>query len=526
MRNVFRSYFFLLIITLAVRFLDVAKNLIVASKIGVSGYADIYNSLQALPDNFVILLGIDTIKGVANSEYSALFSTGKFGDLKKSMNILLKYLTVFTLILTIIIVLLRSEIIKIALPGLSDSIYSRALQISVFIFPAFFVRSLSSLLMPYYNSKRKFYFPVLTQSLIAACIIISVFLPFTNDSIILNLSIAFLAGNILYLIVLLIPALSEVGIGRVFEFKMDAVTKIILVGCSAIIINSLMNQVYQSSRNFFVSYFPEGSISALTYGTTIPTFVGTLTFTIVFGVLLSHLSSLISNEKIAEAKKLFFDTLNILYFIYIPIVITFLLMSKNILTLVFLRGNFSSEGINACQLPFCWETLTLLPFLMYSIPTSLLLARKNYKYLTIAGTVAFLAGIILNMTFSRLIGFYGVSVGAFSFSCIYGYLLFIEVRRVFGPIRRDLIVIVKLLLCGVATISIFYFPAYFFNIDINTKGLLQNFFLIASIWFAVLVVFAVLSYLLEPKFVKYSLNSVMDKLSGSRLLGQFMKRRK
>lgn len=523
MKSVFKSYFVLLIITLVIRLLDVGKNLIIASKIGVSGLADVYNSLQALPDNMVILLGIDTIKGVANSEYSSLFALGKHSEMRISLNILFKYVIAVSGIFTIMVVLFRSEIIKLALPGLMDPIFLTALSISIFIFPVFFIKSVSSVLLPYYNSRKKFYYPVITQSLIAISIIIAVYVPYYNDNIVMNLSIAFLCGNIIYFLAILVPAIKDFGFISINKLKPDPVTKMILVGCSAIFINSLMNQLYQSSRNFFASFFPEGSISALTYGSTIPAFVGTLTFTIVFGVLLTNLSSLLSNNKKKEAKKLLFDTLSILYFIYIPIVITFLLLSDNILSLVFLRGKFDIEGIRLSQLPFRWETLTLLPFLSYIIPTSLLLAIKNYKYLTIAGAISFAAGIIFNLALSRSIGFYGVSIGAFIFSCLYGFLLLLKVYGIFGSIRKEMFVILRLLLCGIVTFAAMISFIVFFGLDFDTQSLIMNFFYIVLIWFAVSVFYITLTYLLVPQFMAFAIGFIKNKIGDMRFSDRFFK---
>ena len=67
-----KTFSLLFIITLVIRFIDVVKNLYVASKIGVSDVSDIYLALIVIPDSLIVLIGFDTIRGVINSEFSGI----------------------------------------------------------------------------------------------------------------------------------------------------------------------------------------------------------------------------------------------------------------------------------------------------------------------------------------------------------------------------------------------------------------------------------------------------------------------
>ncbi len=503
-----------MLITMSIRMLDVLKNLLIASKIGVSGSADIFFSLQLLPDFLVILIGIDTIKGVANSEYSSLFSIGERDKIKNSISVLLKYLVIVSLFLVVLIVLLRAQILKILLPGLNETSYLTAISISVFIFPVFFVKSVTSLLQPFYNSQKRFYLPIMAQIVITLSVVLSVFLPPFQNKIIFNFSIAFLIGNSIYLIILLIPLLKELNIKDFWNYKIDKTSVFIIKSCGAIFVHSLINQLYLFSRNFYVSYFPEGSLSALNYGASIPAFVTTLTFNIVFGILLTNLSSLFSAKDFQSAKRVFFDTFSILVFLFIPIVVLFVLFSDQILSLIYLRGNFDINGILYSKKPFIWESLALLTYLLYIIPTSLFLALKKYKFLTIVGSSVYLTGIILNYFFTGYFGFYGVSISTFVVSGLYGLILFLKMRSVFDGILSELIRPLKFFVSGILSVIIIYFIKDFASGQFTFGLTVVNLLVYLSLAFLLVsVIYFIISYILEPAYIKKMYSAAKGKMA-------------
>ena len=148
-----------------------------------------------------------------------------------------------------------------------------------------------------------------------------------------------------------------------------------------------------------------------------------LVFTTVFSVLVSDLSSSFATEKRIVSKKIFFNTLNTLFFIIIPLVVFISLNKEDILKLLYLRGNLDNVGIDKILAPFFWETLYLVSFIIYIIPTALYLAKKEYKLITKIGTPIYILGILLNLFFTRMFGYVGISIVNFTIHLAYGVIL-------------------------------------------------------------------------------------------------------
>lgn len=501
MTRIFKTFSWLFIITFIVRLLDVVKNLIIASKVGVSGSADVFFALQFIPEYLVVLLGIDTLKGVVNSEYSTLNQNRKSDIVNKSFANIFSYLFVLSLLLSVLILIFRNEMISLFLPGLSNESYQTAVMISVFIFPVFFFKSIITLIHPYLNSNRKYYLPVITQIILTLSIIFFIYFPVGNKELVYNISIGFIVGNFLYLVIIFLPVYPVLLKNIKNFFKFNDVTRKIIKGCLTLLLLSVVNQLYLFSRNYIASYFPEGSLSSISYGYSIPYFVSTFTFNVVFSVLLTHLSSVEEKSDNTESpaivrEKLIFNTMFSIYYLYIPIVILFVTFSEKILTIVFMRGNFDLDGIEMTAKPFIWESLSLMTYLLYIIPVILYLSLKQYKKLMIIGSTSFFLGILLNYLSSLIFGYYGISVGNFITMGIYGAVLFFGLRENFPNFRINAILFARIMISFIISAVLIYFlkDLWIFNysgkfIIFQILNLITNFIVICIVSLLMLLIF-------------------------------------
>lgn len=294
-----------------------AKNLIIASKIGVSNDADVFSALIFIPDSILVLVGIDSLRGVVNSEYSALYSKGNINEISESFNNLFKLIFFISLPLLTLIILFNDEVISVMLPGFTGMKKEIALSLSYFILPIFLFKAVGGLIQSLYNSTKSFFMPVILTSLISISMIVSIFLPYYKGNIIFNLAVSNLIGNMLVVSFMFLN-FKKFNIRLQFKLpEFDAITKKIFKSCGSITILVLFNQIFLSSRNFFSSYYGEGAISSLTYSSAITAFITTLTFNSVFSVLLSNLSSYHSENNIEGMKVLFSKTIEIILFIFI-----------------------------------------------------------------------------------------------------------------------------------------------------------------------------------------------------------------
>ncbi|MBS1552405.1 MAG: polysaccharide biosynthesis C-terminal domain-containing protein [Bacteroidetes bacterium] len=471
---------------LVIKIIDVVKNLLVASYLGVSDNADIISAVMGIPDGLIILIGIDSLRGVVNSEYSSLDILNNREIAGKSFNNLYKIIFLIALILTLIITFNKNEVISLLLPGFEGLKKTKAESIALIIFPAIFFKSLLTLYQPLYNSLRKFIFPVLAQAIVSLAIILSIFFPVYNSDLIYNLSFGFTIGNIVIFFVMA-TGLQSLGIKHTFvKFKFDDITKKILINCSSISVLVFINQIYLYSRNYFASHYGEGSISSLSYASTISSAITSMVFGAVFSILLTDLSSSYSAEKKTETKVLYTNTFLSLFFIFCPLVIFLIIYGKEVLSILYLRGNMTGSDVNKILTPFYWEALAILPWIAFIVPTSLFLATKKFKLLTFIGSTVYLMGILLNYLFTDTFGYYGISIATFFTYGIYGTLLPFYATKFLGKfdnLIKDLFLIMfASLICFLIS---FLFKSFILIESLQNKGV---FFLILSLIISFIII--------------------------------------
>jgi putative peptidoglycan lipid II flippase len=505
LNNIFKIFTKIFIITILIKAIDIVKSLIIASKFGVSSSADIFMAVISIPESMIVLLGLDTIRGVVNSEYSSYLSNGEKRKIQDSFKNIFNFLIFFSLILVILLIIFRYQIISILLPGFSGDNLLLAVDISIVIFPIFFFKTFIGFFHSIYNAFHRFYFPIIAPIVITIIVLISIILPYYKNDLVYNLSFANLIGNAI-LSFILITGIYKMGMKPViYKLEIDDTTKRILKSCLSILTLVIINQLYIFSKNFFVSYYGKGAISSLNYASYVPVAITSLTFAIIFNALLTNLSSYFSLNQIDNAKKLFLNTLLGLFYILVPICILFVLYGNEILKLVFLRGNFDLNGIEKTLQPFIWESLSMLTFIFYIIPTALYLAKKEYILLTKIGSAVYIFGILLNFVFAKIIGYYGVVVSGFFVTGIYGIFLIIFSRKIIN--RFDFFVkhFCMIILNGLFTFVFIYllkevlFKYYFGNIFVNNLIIvLINFVLIFSL-FILFSYFLKINYFLKIK---------------------------
>jgi putative peptidoglycan lipid II flippase len=478
---------------------DVLKNLFVASKIGVSDLSDVYLSLIIIPDSLMVLIGFDTIKGVVNSEFSSLDIKKDINKIHDSFKTIFTYIFITSTVVVAIMLLFRVEIISNLLPGFDAEKRNLAVDLSLFVFPVFLCKALIALFHSHLNSLKKYYYPVIPQIMVTLCILFFVMMPYFKNIIIYNLGIGLLVGNLFYTFILFIPIVKEMKFNLI-NFKINELSRKIFLSCISLLFFVVINQTYLFSRNFIVSYFPDGSLAALNYASSITTFISALSFSSIFGVLLSNLADNLSvnadKKTIEESSKSFYNTMLSLFYIYIPIVISFVLFHNDILSLLYLRGKFDAEGIKLTSLPFIWESFALLPFVFYIVPTALFLATKQYKKLTIIGVSVYLLGIILNISFSYIFGYYGISISSFVTSLIYAIFLMKGSQVLLRKphfFTKDFLLIS---LSGIITFLFSYLAGYFLSIELSDDFVKLVLILIAKVTF-VFIVFIFISHTLK-----------------------------
>jgi putative peptidoglycan lipid II flippase len=125
------------------------------------------------------------------------------------------------------------------------------------------------------------------------------------------------------------------------------------------------------------SFLPPGTLTALNYGFKVMSTLAELLAGSVGTAGLPALSRAVARQARSEESKMFRDTIEISVVLLAPVVVFCLLLDRNIIRLIFERGNFTPDATSLMSLVFFYYSLGLLPFALVRLLTFCLFARQE-----------------------------------------------------------------------------------------------------------------------------------------------------
>jgi putative peptidoglycan lipid II flippase len=136
-------------------------------------------------------------------------------------------------------------------------------------------------------------------------------------------------------------------------------------------------QIVVIVERIIASFLPAGTLTALNYGLKILGTLGEVLAGSVGTVALPALSRAVARGAQPEERKIFQDTIEISMAIVVPATVFCLLLSRNIIRLVFERGNFTPEMTALLTMVFFYYSLSLIPFSFTRVLVFYFFARQE-----------------------------------------------------------------------------------------------------------------------------------------------------
>jgi len=122
-------------------------------------------------------------------------------------------------------------------------------------------------------------------------------------------------------------------------------------------------------ERMIASFLPPGTLTALNYGFKVMATLAELLAGSVGTAVLPALSRAVAHQARSEERKMFRDTIEISAVLLAPVVVFCLLLDRNVIRLIFERGNFTRDATSLMSLVFFYYSLGLLPLALLRLLT-------------------------------------------------------------------------------------------------------------------------------------------------------------
>lgn len=176
----------------------------------------------------------------------------------------------------------------------------------------------------------------------------------------------------------------------------------LLLGYSMIFVNQQVDKI-------IVSGLGSGTVTAMTYASTLSNFVNTFVAS-VCGVLFTYISENVADKKENDAANLTLDSVAQITTLLLPISILTILNANDIVTIVFGRGAFDSNAVEKCSQALIGYGFVFVPYGFRELYSRFQYAYGNSKQPMINSSIAIVFNIIFSIALSVKLGVLGVTI--------------------------------------------------------------------------------------------------------------------
>lgn len=426
--KIVKATFILVTASIIGHLLSLGKEVIVAAKFGVTKEMDAFYAAITLPNLFNIIL-LTTFSSV----FIPVFVRYKLKEKEEAnrvASIVINYFSLFLLGSAILIFILAPSVITYGFHGLG--IETRALAIRMLRIVCFILvfSGLIGAMTGILNARQHFAWPAFSPIFVTLTTVVFI-LVFVKQWAIFVLAYGLLVGLIIQCL-FLSAVTKERGYRHYLDFnwRHPAVKQILFLALPYFIVITMAELNIVVDR-VMASYLDPGSIAALGYAGKMAQ-VPLIVFSSSIGIaVFPFFATQVAEDKTEELKDTLGKSIRMIGFIFIPLTVILVILSRPLIQLLFQRGAFTSWATDLTSIIFICYSFQCFFYTAGMILAKVFLAFQDIASLlkiTIAGVIM---NVILNLIFVRIIipPAAGIALSTSVVSCITMFFAFLFLKR-------------------------------------------------------------------------------------------------
>lgn len=199
-----------------------------------------------------------------------------------------------------------------------------------------------------------------------------------------------------------------------------------------ILISNVVMQCNGIVDKALCSYLGEGVASAYTYARTLEQFVtGTFTATVTM-VLLSQFAAFAAQQDTEKINAMLKRTVAVLILLLVPVAVITVLSSKDIVTLVYMRGKFTWEAVNQTTMALAGFAVGFPLIALREVMIRVHFAFQKTRIPMLISMAAVGMNVVLSLILAQVIGVMGITL-ATSLSAVLSVVLLVVTAKRYMP---------------------------------------------------------------------------------------------
>lgn len=499
----------LMMLTILSKLIGFGRDITLSYFYGASNISDAYLISLTIPLSIFAFIGT----GIATSYIPIYNDVEKEKDIESADRFTSNSLNFILIICTIIVIissLFTEEIVKLFASGFEGDTLKLAAHFTKISIWSIYFSSLIYIFKSYLQLKNQFIIPALIGIPLNFFTILSIVISYKSNITVLAIGSVVATFSQL---ALMIPSVLKRGYK--YKFVIDKDSKYIkrMVYLSLpVILGVSANQINVLVDRTIASRIATGGISALNYANRLNLFVQGIVVMSISTAMYPMISRMASDNNIKGFKKSILSAINGIDLLVMPAIIGSMIFSKEIVELLFGRGEFGEEAIIMTGSALFFYSIGMIGFGLREVLSRAFYSLQDTKTPMINAAISMILNIILNLILSKYLGIGGLAL-ATSISAIFCTLLLIlSLRKKVGAfgIRGITVSFIKIFISSVI-MGIVAKVAFELSHNIINK----NIALILSIGLGALIYF-ILIYMFKLEDAQNFVNVIKNKIKSKK----------
>lgn len=500
----FKSSVIVMILIIIGKVLAVVRDSLVAAKFGITYIADIYNfSIGMVYLLTTISYGLTTTFIPLNSDHIKKYTKEKRN---RFVNNVINTYSIFTVILTIILILLSKYIVIIFGNRFSNDaeIFNMSVMVIRIMLASLIFISLQSIITGALQCHNEFYEPA-AMSIVSNAVFIVYLVFFTKTYGIYGFAVATVIGFFAQFIINL-PKYKKLGYTYEFyiDFKDSELKKMLTLMMPVIISTSVIQLNNFINRAFALNIY-EGAATVLDNANKINTLAYEVFAIGIAMVIYPTLSQYASGENLKEYKEALLKGINTILLIMIPAAVAIATLRIPLITLLFKRGIFDERAVKLTSNALLFFAPAMVAYGVRDILNKAFYAVKDTKTPMINSFMGIIINIIINIFIVKYMDVSGLTLATSIASIITTIFMLMSLNKKLKGINLEamFITFIKILFSSIIMGVLLFFineksMAFF---GINARGSIIS--LVISFIFGSFVYFISIYFLGVKEFTYF-----------------------
>ena len=478
-----------------------AREMVIAAYYGASLEVDAFNVAQSIP-----LVLFAAIGAAVTSALLPIYTEVSNKD-KEEGNEFVSNLLNISLFLSIIIIIIciiwSTALVKLFAPNMSQEGITLASKITKVISLSIISTVVYNLFLGILNAKKKYY---ISQIAVIPCsLILILFVIFGYNKMgIWAAVLGTIIGTFIQVLIQLFQVKKIIKYKPILSLKDPNLKNFVLLATPMIIsisfqqINGVVDKILGSSLAI-------GSISSLNYAYKLISFVYGVFGLSIMTILYTKFSDFAAISSKEEIGKLLRKGLVIVFTFLLPITIITMVMSFEIVSIIYGRGEFNQTAISLTMNALFYYAIGMIPMIFVDIINRAFYSLKNSKTTLIVTSIGVIINATLNIILVRFLGIGGIALGTSIATWIISLILLLIIsKQIKFDFKKFIVDIIKLI---IISIPIAILTIYLNNI-LNTNYLLK-FMIITMISF---LIYSVLLIIIKVSYIDETIKKLQNKM--------------